>query len=167
MDIIAIAAVSENGVIGSGDDMLWHLPEDFKRFKRVTTGNTLVMGRRTHEQIGRTLPDRRIIVVTRQTDWRDEGVEVAHSITEALDLASETPENTCYIGGGSEIYEAAWPYLTELDITIVHGTYEGEARFPDVRPDEWVEVSRETHTDFDFVRYLPHPSSLSRDEPTR
>lgn len=159
MRIVAIAAVADNWVIGSGDDMLWHLPEDFKRFKRVTTGNTLIFGRRTHEQIGRTLPDRRIIVVTRQPHWYDETVEVAHSITEALDLASETPEKVCYVGGGSEIYEAAWPYLTELDITHVHQRPEGEATFPVIQPSEWTEVSREQHDGFDFVQYRPTPGS--------
>ncbi|KYF80960.1 diacylglycerol kinase, partial [Sorangium cellulosum] len=111
MRIVAIAAVADNWVIGSGEDMLWHIPEDFRRFKKVTTGNTVIFGRRTHEQIG-LLPDRRIIVVTRDPDWSDDGVEVAHSITEALDLAAETPERICFVGGGSQIYEAAWPYLT-------------------------------------------------------
>lgn len=155
LSVVAIAAVSDNGVIGSGEDMLWHLPEDFKRFKRVTTGNTLIFGRRTHEQIGRTLPGRRIIVVTRQTDWRDEGVEVAHSVPEALELAGQTPERVCYIGGGSAIYEAAWPYLSELDITCVHGVYDGAARFPAIDPAHWREVSRVPGEQFDFVRYLP------------
>lgn len=159
MRIVAIAAVADNGVIGSGDDMLWHLPDDFKRFKQVTTGNTLIFGRRTHEQIGRTLPDRRIIVVTRDPEWSDEGVEVAHSITEALDLAAQTPERVCYVGGGAEIYEAAWPYLTELDITHVRLSPEGGARFPIITPSEWTEVSREPHDKFDFVQYRPTPAT--------
>ena len=159
MRVIAIAAVADNGVIGSGDDMLWHLPEDFQRFKQVTPGNTLNFGRRTHEQIGRTLPDRRIIVVTRDPNWSEEGVEVAHSVNEALDLAAETPERTCYIGGGAQIYREAWPYLTELDITIVHQAPEGEATFPFIAPRDWTEVSREPRVGFDFVRYLPTPQA--------
>lgn len=158
MRIVAIAAVADNGVIGSGDDMLWHIPDDFKRFKRVTTGNTLIFGRRTQEQIG-LLPDRRIIVITRDPGWRQDGVEVAHSITEALELAAETPERTCFVGGGAQIYREAWPYLTELDITIVHQSPEGAATFPYVSPLEWTEVSREPHVGFDFVRYLPTPSA--------
>ncbi|RRD46827.1 dihydrofolate reductase [Tessaracoccus sp. OH4464_COT-324] len=157
MRIVAIAAVAENWVIGSGEDMLWHLPDDFKRFKAVTTGNTLIFGRRTHEQIGRTLPGRRIIVVTRDRSWRDDTVEVAHSIEEALELAAQTPEKVCYIGGGAEIYAAAWPYLTELDITHVHQAPEGAATFPYISPREWTEVSREPHEKFDFVAYLPTP----------
>lgn len=157
MRIVAIAAVAENWVIGSGDDMLWHLPDDFKRFKKVTTGNTLIFGRKTHEQIGRTLPDRRIIVVTRDENWQGEGVEVAHSINEALDMAAETPDKVCYVGGGSEIYGAAWPYLTELDITHVKMAPEGGATFPVITPQEWTEVSREQHEKFDWVQYRPTP----------
>lgn len=157
MRIVAIAAVADNGVIGSGDDMLWHLPDDFRRFKKVTTGHTLIFGRKTHEQIGRTLPDRRIIVVTRDPEWQGDGVEVAHSITEALDLAAQTPQQVCYVGGGGDIYEAAWPYLTELDITHVHRAPDGAVRFPPIRSREWTEVSREQHDDFDFVQYRPTP----------
>lgn len=149
--VVAIAAVAENGVIGSGDDMLWHLPEDFRRFKAVTTGNTLVFGRRTHEQIG-LLPNRRIIVVTRDRDWSDEGVEVAHSIADALELAATTPEQICFIGGGAQIYAAAWPHLDELDITEVHQSPSGAAKFPPIT-DEWVETSREPRDGFDFVHY--------------
>lgn len=157
MRIVAIAAVADNGVIGSGEDMLWHIPEDFKRFRRVTTGNTLIFGRRTHEQIGRVLPDRRVIVVTRSPDWSADGVEVAHSVEEALAMAADTPGRVCYVGGGAEIYAAAWPYLTELDITNVHQTPEGSATFPLVTRREWTEISREPHVGYDFVQYRPTP----------
>ena len=157
MRIVAIAGVADNGVIGNADDMVWHIPEDFKRFKAVTTGNTLVLGRRTHEGIGRVLPNRRVIVVTRDQVWSDEGVEVAHSIEEALELAGRTPEKVCYVGGGGEIYRAAWPYLTELDITHVHQSPEGDTTFPLVRVREWTEISREPHGGFDFVQYRPTP----------
>ncbi len=159
MRIVAIAAVAENGVIGSGEEMLWHLPADFARFKQVTTGNTLIFGRRTHEQIGRQLPDRRLIVVTRDPDWAEAGVEVAHSIEEALQLAAQTPDRVCYVGGGSQIYEAAWPYLTELDITLVHQSPDGAARFPLISPREWTEISRESHEGFDFVQFRPTPQA--------
>lgn len=157
MRIVAIAAVADNGVIGSGEEMLWRIPDDFRRFRKVTTGNTLIFGRRTHEQIGRQLPDRRLIIVTRNRDWSEEGVEVAHSIEEALELAAQTPDKVCYVGGGSEIYEAAWPYLTELDITHVHQSPEGAATFPLVTQREWTEISREPHPGFDFVQYRPTP----------
>ena len=157
MRIVAIAAVADNGVIGSGEDMLWHIPADFRRFKAVTTGNTIIFGRRTHEQIG-LLPNRRTIVVTRQPDWSAEGVEVAHSIEEAIRLAHTTPGKTCFIGGGGEIYAAAWPYLTELDITHVHQEPEGDATFPVVASHEWTEISREIHEGYDFVQYRPTPA---------
>ncbi|MGV8845645.1 dihydrofolate reductase [Tessaracoccus sp.] len=157
MRIVAIAAVADNGVIGSGDDMVWHIPEDFRRFKSVTTNNTVVMGRRTHEGIGRVLPNRRIIVVTRDPGWSDDGVEVAHSMEDALELAAQTPEKVCYIGGGGEIYREAWPYLTELDITHVHQSPEGVTTFPLVSIREWTEISREPRGGFDFVQYRPTP----------
>lgn len=157
MEIVAIAAVADNGVIGAGDAMPWRIPEDFKRFKAVTSGNTLIMGRRTHEGIGVTLSNRRIIVVTRVDDWKDHGVEVAHSIEQALEMASETPDKVCFIGGGGEIYRAAWPYLTALDITHVHQSPEGDVVFPLISRSEWTEVSREPHGGFDFVSYLPTP----------
>ncbi len=159
MRIVAIAAVADNGVIGSGDGMVWHIPEDFRRFKSVTTGNTLIMGRRTHEGIGRTLPGRRVIVVTRSKGWSDDGVEVAHSLEEAIALAEQTPEQVCYIGGGGEIYRAAWPYLTEMDLTQVHQSPEGGVTFPLISRSEWTEVSREPRSGFDFVQYRPTPST--------
>ncbi len=157
MRIVAIAGVADNGVIGSGADMVWHIAEDFKRFKAVTTGNTLIFGRRTHEGIGRVLPHRRVIVVTRDQNWSDDGVEVAHSIEGALELAAQTPGKVCYVGGGGEVYRAAWPYLTELDITHVHQSPEGETTFPLISRSEWTEVSREPHGGFDFVQYRPTP----------
>ncbi len=157
MRIVAIAGVADNGVIGDVDDMVWHIPEDFKRFKAVTTDNTLIFGRRTHEGIGRTLPNRRIIVVTRDEGWSDDGVEVAHSIEGALELAAQTPEKVCYIGGGGEIYRASWPYLTELDITHVHQSPEGRTTFPLISRREWTEISREPRGGFDFVKYRPTP----------
>lgn len=157
--IVAIAAVADNGVIGTGDEMPWHIPADFKRFKQVTSGNTLIMGRRTHEGIGRILPGRRIIVVTRDRRWEQDGVEVAHGVEDAISMAASTPERICYIGGGGEIYAAAWPYLTELDITHVHASPEGEITFPLVKRSEWTEISRETHQGFDFVQYRPTPEA--------
>lgn len=161
MRIVAIAAVAENGIIGAGNGMPWHISEDFKRFKAVTQDNTLIMGRRTHEGIGRTLPDRRIIIVTRDPEWSQDGVEVAHSIEAALALAETTPEKICWIGGGGEIYRAAWPYLSGLDITHVHQSPEGDVYFPLISRSEWIEVSREVRNGFDFVQYLPTPMPAS------
>ena len=144
-------------MIGTGDEMPWHIPADFRRFRQVTSGHTLIFGRKTHQGIGRVLPGRRIVVVTRDPDWAQEGVEVAHSVEEALSMAATTPERICYVGGGGEIYAAAWPYLTELDITHVHASPEGETTFPPVKRSEWTEISREPHQGYDFVQYRPTP----------
>lgn len=153
MKVIAIAAVADNGVIGSGDDMLWHIPEDFRRFKKVTMGHTLVFGRRTFEQIGR-LPGRRHIVCTRGP-WRAEGVDVASSVPQAVEMARRAGESVCYIAGGAQIYTAAMDLCTGLDITLVHQSPEGSAHFPDISADRWREISRQERGGFDFVQYLP------------
>lgn len=152
MRITAIAAVAENGVIGSGEAMLWHLPEDWKRFKRVTSGHAYLEGRRTFEQLG-LLPDRRIIVVTTNPQWTAEGVTVAHSIEEGLQIARDQGEERCYIGGGAQIYRQSMHLVTDLDITEVHQSPQGEARFPIIDPVVWRELSREFGEGFDFVHY--------------
>lgn len=154
MQVIAIAAVATNGVIGSGDDMVWHLPEDWRRFKRVTMGHAYLEGRRTFEQLG-LLTGRRIIVVTRNRSWTAEGVAVVHGVAEGLALARSWGESVCYVGGGAEIYAAAWEHLTGLDITDVHQAPEGAAVFPRIEAGEWRELSRDPREGFDFVRYAP------------
>ncbi|AFV90158.1 Dihydrofolate reductase [Acidipropionibacterium acidipropionici ATCC 4875] len=154
MKVVAIAAVADNGVIGSGDDMLWHLPEDFRRFKRVTMGHTLVFGRRTFEQIGK-LPGRRHIVCTRDPDWSAEGVDVAASVPAAVEMARAAGEDVCYIAGGAQVYAAAMELCTGLDITVVHQSPRGSARFPEISPDRWREVSRDRREGFDFVQFVP------------
>ncbi|VEI04258.1 Dihydrofolate reductase type 3 [Acidipropionibacterium jensenii] len=154
MQVIAIAAVADDGSIGSGEDMLWHIPEDFRRFKRVTMGHTLVFGRRTFEQIGR-LPGRRHIVCTRDRSWSAQGVDVAHSVPRAVETARQAGEQICYIAGGAQIYADALGLCTGLDITEVHRRPGGAARFPQITPDSWREVSRQRHEGFDFVQYLP------------
>lgn len=152
MRVIAIAAVADNGVIGSGDDMLWHISEDFRRFKRVTMGHTLVFGRRTFEQVGR-LPGRHHIVCTRDPGWSAEGVEVADSPAAAVEMARRAGETICWIAGGGQVYADALDMCDELDITEVHRSPEGSTRFPRIDPAVWVEVSREPHDGFDFVSY--------------
>ncbi len=158
MRIVAIAAVADNMVIGSGDDMVWHLSEDWRRFKRVTMGHAYVEGRRTFEQVG-VLPGRRIIVVTRDPAWQAEGVHAVPSIEAALDLARSWHETHCYIGGGAQVYAASLDRCTELDLTLVHQSPEGAARFPDLDPARW----RMVHTmppasgdqRFEFSRWFP------------
>ena len=158
MPLIAIAIVDANGVIGDGERQPFEIAEDWARFKRVTSGHVLVMGRRTHDAIGRWLPGRTTIVVTSRpdsvtlpADGRAEG-RTAPSVDAAIELA-QSLDSYVFIAGGGSVYEQAWPRLTDLDLTEVHAVGQGAGRFPESDPAEWVETSREPHDGFDFVRY--------------
>ncbi len=156
MEVIAIALVARNGVIGDGTAQPFSFAEDWRRFKRVTLGHPLIMGRRTVEAIGRFLPGRTTIVVTRHPgrvivpDGAD--ARVAGSLVEALRVAAAL-DDVVFVAGGGTIYEQAWPYLTALDLTDVHADAAGDVRFPDVDPGEWEETRREPGPEFDFVGY--------------
>jgi len=156
--LIAIAIVDANGVIGDGERQPFEIAEDWARFKRVTSGHVLVMGRRTHDAIGRWLPGRTTIVVTSRpdsvalpTDGRADGA-TAPSVEAAIELARGL-DNLVFVAGGGSVYEQAWPQLTDLDLTEVHAQAEGSVHFPEVDPSDWFEVSREPHNGFDFVHY--------------
>lgn len=146
-----IAAVGRNGVIGTGDTMPWHLPEDLAYFKRTTYGNPMIMGRKTFASIGRALPGRRSIVLTRDRDWQHPGVEVAHSLEAALDLAGAVPE--VFIAGGGELYRQTMPLADRLLITEVDLEPEGTITFPAIDSDQWRETAREPGTGLAFVTY--------------
>jgi dihydrofolate reductase len=146
-----IAAVARNGVIGSAQEMPWYIPEDFAFFKRTTMGHPLVMGRRTFDSIGRVLPGRRTIVITRQAGWSHAGVETAHSLPDALSLAG--PADEVFVAGGGEVYAEAMPYAHRLLVTEVHDDPEGDVHFPTIDPDAWHETSREGHDGFAWVTY--------------
>lgn len=146
-----IAAVGRNGVIGAGNSMPWHLPEDFAYFKQTTMGHPMVMGRRTFDAIGRVLPGRRSIVITRRADWAHAGVETAHSLVEALSLAG--PADEVYVVGGGEIYAEAMPYAHRLLVTEVDQEPEGDVHFPPIDPATWSETSREQRDGFAWVTY--------------
>lgn len=160
MRIIAIAIVAANGVIGDGEKQPFEFAEDWARYKRVTLGHPMIMGRRTHEAIGRWLPGRPTIVVTSRPELIQlppagstaTGYAV-DSLGEALDLARSLDDEEIYVAGGGTIYRAAWDRLTDLDLTEVHAEAEGAVRFPDVDPAEWEEVRREPRGKFDFVGY--------------
>lgn len=142
--VVLVAAHARNRVIGNNGEIPWHLPHDFAHFKRETLGHTLVMGRRTWDSIGRPLPGRSTIVVTRDESF-DPGFDdvlVAHSLDEAFSLASELPGDVMVAGGG-EIYALALPYATHQVVTEVDAAPEGDAFYPDYPVDEWVEVRRE------------------------
>jgi dihydrofolate reductase len=153
-EVVGIAAVARNGVIGADGDIPWRISEDWRRFRALTTGHVLVMGRRTFDSIGRALPGRITLVVTRDRRWRSEGVRAVPGVDEALDLAAGLAPEPVYVAGGGEIYRAAWPRLTALEITEVDADPAGEVRFPPIEPTQWREVSREPHVGFAFVRYL-------------
>ncbi|WP_019948340.1 dihydrofolate reductase [Hymenobacter aerophilus] len=139
-----VVAVADNGVIGGENRLLWHLPLDLKHFKQLTLNHPIIMGRRTYDSIGRALPKRRNIVVTRQADWQAEGCEVAASVLQALEMARTTDEDIFVIGGG-EIYQQALPAADTVYLTEVHHDFEGDITFPDLLPGEWREETRERH----------------------
>lgn len=143
--VVLVAALARNRVIGHRGRIPWHLPHDFAHFKRVTTGHTLVMGRLTWDSIGRPLPGRRTVVITRDPDWSPghDDVLVAHSWPQARELAAGLPGDVMVAGGG-QVYELALPDATHQVLTEVHQTPEGDAFYPDYDPDEWVVVGRES-----------------------
>ena len=149
-----IAAVARNGVIGADDALPWHLPEDFAFFKRTTMGHPLVMGRRTFDSIGRVLPGRRSIVITRQRDWRHADVEVAHSLVEALALAG--PADEVFVAGGGQVYAEAMPWAHRILVTEVEAEPEGDVVFPPIDDTVWRETSREARDGFAWVTYERH-----------
>lgn len=151
MKISLIAAVSENSVIGDGEKLLWHIPEDFKYFKATTMGKPIIMGRRTYDSIGRPLPGRLNIVITRNNDWKADGVTTAPSLEEAIKIAQNQNVNEIFVIGGGQIYAAALPFATSVYLTLVQGVYTGDVRFPDLDPKIWQEVSRKKGTDCDKV----------------
>jgi dihydrofolate reductase len=156
-EIIGIAAVAANGVIGAGNDIPWRIPADWQRFKALTMGSVLIMGRKTYDSIGRPLPGRTIFVITRGRMWRGEGVRAVPSLDEALDRALELDSQTIFVAGGGEIYRAAWDLLTGLEITEVAQNPVGEVTFPEIDPDDWIETAREPRDGYSFVSYRRSP----------
>jgi dihydrofolate reductase len=149
MTVTLVAAVASNGVIGRSGDLAVRIPADLRRFKALTMGHTLVMGRKTWDSIGRALPGRRTIVITRQRDWSAEGADVASSVADALGLA----RGEVFVVGGGEIYDQTLALADALELTEVAAAPEGDTFFPPVDRTTWVEVSRERGDGFDFVRY--------------
>lgn len=140
-----VVAVAENGVIGNQGELPWgRLPADLQHFKRLTLGRPVVMGRRTYDSLGRALPKRPNLVVTRQAGWAAPGCETLASVPAALARARELNDEVCVIGGG-EIYREALPAADVIYLTEVHHRFEGDASFPPLNPAEWREESRERH----------------------
>lgn len=135
MTITLIAAAAENNALGKDNRMLWHLPDDFKRFKALTTGHHIIMGRKTLESMGRPLPNRTNIVITRQEDYHAEGCIIAHSLGDALALCPQDEE--VFIIGGGEIYRQAMATAGVIELTRVHTTIDADTYFPEIDPAVW------------------------------
>lgn len=147
--ISVIVAVAENGTIGDKNALLWHITEDMKHFRSRTTGHPVVMGRKTYDSLGRPLPNRTNVVITRQ-ELTIEGCEVVHSLEEALALFTE--EEEVFIIGGAQIYAEAMRVADRFYLTVVEHPYEGDARFPAWNPEEWQLIESER-----FARGADYP----------
>lgn len=131
-----IAAVAENNALGKNNKLVWHLPNDFKRFKELTTGHHIIMGRKTFESFPKPLPNRTHIIITRQKDYKAEGCIVTDSIENALKLCPKNEDS--FVIGGGEIYQLALPYADKIEITRVHESFDGDAFFPETTKSEWL-----------------------------
>lgn len=136
-----IAAAAENNALGKNNELVWHLPNDFKRFKSLTTGHHIIMGRKTFESFPKPLPNRVHIVITRQENYKPEGCIVVDSIEKAIAICPENEDN--YIIGGGEIYNLALPFTDIIELTKVHHTFEADTFFPKLNKSEWVLVEAE------------------------
>jgi dihydrofolate reductase len=138
-----VVAIDEQGGIGKNNQLLWHLPADLKHFKEITTGHLIIMGRKTYDSIGRPLPNRRNIVISRQGDLQIEGVEVANSLSDAISLVAN--ETKAFIIGGAEIFKQAMPFISKIHLTIVHHSFEADTFFESPSPIAWEAIETETH----------------------
>lgn len=154
--ITLVVAMDAAQGIGINNALPWRLPEDLAHFKRTTIGRPVVMGRRTFESIGRPLPNRRNIVITRNTDWTHAGVETVHSVREALELVAQVP---CCVIGGAQIFSEVMPHADRMIVTEIARTFPCDTFFPLIKRDIWREVVREQHyseanaCDYAFVTY--------------
>ena len=133
--IIMIAAVAENNALGKDNELVWHLPNDFKRFKTLTSGHHIIMGRKTFESFPKPLPNRTHIIITRQKNYQAEGCIIVDSIEKALSICPKD-ENSFIIGGG-EIYTLGLAYTDKIEITRVHSSFEADAYFPEINKKDW------------------------------
>jgi dihydrofolate reductase len=152
-----IVAIAKNSVIGINNTLPWHLPEDLKRFRALTMGHHIIMGRKTYDSLGRLLPGRTTVIVTRNTDYKVAGALIAHSLQDAIALCKADDE--AFLIGGAELYQEGLKLSNKLYITEIALEVEGDAYFPEYSPDEWLESAREAHVSeqglaFNYVTYL-------------
>lgn len=153
-----IAAIAKNNALGKNNELIWHLPADLLRFKKTTTNHHIIMGRNTFESIGKPLPNRTTVIITRNKNYKAEGCIVVHSLENALEIAKE--DNSPFIIGGAQIYAEAISLVNQLDITEVHHEFEADAFFPEIDLNIWKEVKRENFKadennpyDYSFVSF--------------
>lgn len=160
MMVTIIAAIAKNNALGKNNDLIWHLPADLKRFKKITTGHYIIMGRNTFESIGKPLPNRTTIIITRNKNYFKDGCLIAHSLEQALELAKD--EEQVFVIGGAQIYKYAMEhnFVDTLDITLVHHEFEADVFFPEIDSNIWEQVEIEcfpadekNKLDYSFVRY--------------
>lgn len=156
--VTIIAAVGRNKALGKNNDLIWHLPADLRRFKEVTRGHHVIMGRKTFESLGKPLPNRTNIIVSRNSNYKADGCIVVGSLEEALKEAQSDPNP--YILGGAQIYEQALEVADRMDLTLVHEDFEADAFFPDFSDENWEETGRQDFKkdeknpyDYSFVQY--------------
>jgi len=158
--IVIIAAIGKENELGKDNDLIWHLPADLKRFKKVTSGHHIIMGRNTFESIGKPLPNRTSIIITRNNNYFQDGCLIANSLEQAIEL---TNGNDAFIIGGAQIYKEALAkgLADRLDITLVHQSFNADVFFPEIDQSIWKEVAREdciadekNKYDYSFVSYV-------------
>ena len=142
MTVTIVVAIAENYAIGKSNQLLWHMPADLKHFKQITSGHTVVMGRKTYDSVGKPLPNRRNIIISRQ-EVTIPGCEVVTSVEDALELCAN--EDEVFIVGGAEIYKLAINKTDRIYLTIIHHSFDADSFFPEIDYMEWKEVSREDH----------------------
>ncbi len=158
--ITIIAAISKNNALGKNNDLIWHLPADLKRFKKITTGHHILMGRNTFESIGKPLPNRTTIIISRNQNYFKDGCLIANSLEQAIEMSNE--EENIFIIGGAQIYKYAMEHnlVDVLDITLVHHEFEADVFFPEIDFSVWEQVEVESFTadeknklNYSFIRY--------------
>jgi dihydrofolate reductase len=156
---ILIAATSLNNALGKDNKIIWHLPDDFKRFKELTSGHYIIMGRKTFESFPKPLPNRTHVVITRQKNYYPEGCIVVNSIEEAFSICPKNEDS--FLIGGAEIYELGLPYVDKIELTLIKDNFEADAFLPDIDFSKWELIKEENHPkdekhahEFSFQTYL-------------
>ena len=149
--VTLIAAAGENNELGRDKDLVWHLPDDFRRFKKLTTGHYIIMGRKTFETFPQLLPNRTHVIITRKEDYNPEGTIVVNSLEKALEAAKDDEQP--YVIGGGEIYKLALEKADAIELTRVHGTFDADTFFPEFDESKWKLVAKEEHPKDDRHKY--------------